>query len=141
MAAAFTGPEPPDFYLWGYLEGKVHGNNPQTIPDLKAAITAVIRAILMEECGSAIDKFARRVQVCSQCRRALLEHILGAPVKQSFCCTDLKLWECLLYRLDLMWLKFCAGPNKISEVIRLLAMTVFLRYHVPTYIMQCVPSL
>jgi len=41
----------PDFYLWGYLKDRVYGNNPQTIPDLKAAITAAIRAIPKEECG------------------------------------------------------------------------------------------
>jgi len=33
----------------------VYGNNPQTIPDLKAAITAAIRAIPMEECGKVIE--------------------------------------------------------------------------------------
>ena len=35
---------PPDFYLWGYLKDRVFGNNPQTIPDLKAAITAAIKS-------------------------------------------------------------------------------------------------
>jgi len=39
---------PPDFYLWGYLKDRVYVNNPQTIPDLKAAITAAIRAIPRE---------------------------------------------------------------------------------------------
>ena len=33
-----------DFYLWGYLKDRVYKHNPQTIPDLKAAITAAIRA-------------------------------------------------------------------------------------------------
>jgi len=28
--------------MWGYLKDRVYGNNPQTIPDLKAAITAEI---------------------------------------------------------------------------------------------------
>jgi len=31
--------------MWGYLTERVYGNKPQTIPDLKAAITAAIRAI------------------------------------------------------------------------------------------------
>ena len=35
----------PDFYLWEYLKDRVYGNNPQTIPDLKAAITAAISAV------------------------------------------------------------------------------------------------
>jgi len=57
---------PSDFYLWGYLKDKVYGNNPQTIPDLKAAI----RAIRREECGRVIEYFARRFQMCLQRRGA-----------------------------------------------------------------------
>jgi hypothetical protein len=41
--SAFTRLEPPDFYLWGYLKDNVYENNPQTIGELKAAITAKIR--------------------------------------------------------------------------------------------------
>jgi len=41
----------------------VYGNNPQTIPDLKAAITAAIRAIPREECGRVIENFARQIQM------------------------------------------------------------------------------
>jgi hypothetical protein len=36
---------PPYFYLWGYLKDNVYENNPQTIGELKAAITAEIREI------------------------------------------------------------------------------------------------
>ena len=66
---------PPDFYLWGYLKNRVYANNPQSIPDLKAAITAAIRAIPREECGRVIENFARRIQVCLQRRGAHFEHI------------------------------------------------------------------
>jgi len=55
-----TDLNPPDFYMWGYLKDRVYGNNPQTIPDLKAAI----RAIPSEECGRVIENFARRIQMC-----------------------------------------------------------------------------
>ena len=61
----------PDFYLWGYLKDKLFDNNPHTIPGLKAAITAAIRAIPKEECGRVIETFARRIQVCLH-----LDHIL-----------------------------------------------------------------
>ena len=44
-------------------------------------------------------------------------HFLSASETKSFCSTDLKLWRCLLYRLDLMHLKFCVNLNKILEVI------------------------
>jgi len=67
--------KPPDFYLWGSLKDRVYGNKPQTIADLKAAITAAIRAIPREECGKVIGNFARRIQMCLQCRGAHLEHI------------------------------------------------------------------
>ena len=66
---------PPDFCMWGYLKERVYGNNPQTILDLKAAITAAIRAIPREECGRVIENFARRIQMCPQRRGAHLEHI------------------------------------------------------------------
>jgi len=65
--------------------------------------------------------------MCLQRRGAHLEHIfLSASETKSFCSTDLKLWRCLLHRLDLMQLTFCVNLNKILEVIRFLVMTVFL---------------
>jgi hypothetical protein len=46
VGSAFTRLEtPPDLYLWGYLKDNVHENNPQTIGELKAEITAKIREI------------------------------------------------------------------------------------------------
>ena len=75
---------PPDFYLWGYLKDRVFGNNPQTIPDLKAAITAAIKAIPREECGRVIENFARRIQVCLQRRGAHLEHIFERQWNKEF---------------------------------------------------------
>ena len=74
---------PPDFYMWEYLKDRVYGNNSQTIPDLKAEITAAIRAIPREECGRLIENFARRIQMCLQRRGGHLEHIFWAPVKQK----------------------------------------------------------
>ena len=56
MVPAFTGLEPLDFRLWRYLKDRVYGYNPQTIHDLKAAITAAIRAILREEGGSVTHR-------------------------------------------------------------------------------------
>jgi len=68
--------------MWGYLKDRVYGDNPQTIPDLKAAITAAIGAIPREECGRVIENFARRIQMCLQRWGAHLEHMFLAPVKQ-----------------------------------------------------------
>jgi len=75
VVAAFTGLDTPDFYLRGYLKDRVYGNNPQTTPDLKAAITAAIRAIQREESGRVIENFARRIQICLQRQGAHLERI------------------------------------------------------------------
>jgi len=61
--------------MWEYLKDRVYGNNSQTIPDLKAEITAAIRAIPREECGRLIENFARRIQMCLQRRGGHLEHI------------------------------------------------------------------
>jgi len=94
---------PPDFYLWGYLKDRVYGNNPQTIPDLKAAITAAIRAIPREECGRVIENFVRRIQMCPAAPGSSFgAHLLSASETKSFCGTDLELWRCLHHRLDLM---------------------------------------
>ena len=70
---------PPDFYLWGFLKDNVYQGNPQTIEELKTAITEKIRASPKEECIKVIQNFARRVQVCLQRNGGHLEHILGKP--------------------------------------------------------------
>jgi len=49
----------PQIFICGYTLRTGCGNNPQTIPDLKAAITAAVRAIPREECGRVIENFAR----------------------------------------------------------------------------------
>ena len=118
---------PPDFYLWGYLKDRVYANNPQSIPDLKAAIAAAIRAITREECGRVIENFARWIQVCLQHRGAHFQHIfLSASETKKFCSTDLKFSNCLLHR---KWPNvanvFFVNINKTLEVIGILVMTVF----------------
>ena len=50
MGSAFIILEPPDFFLWGYLKDNVYENIPQTIGELKAAITGKIRQILLVMC-------------------------------------------------------------------------------------------
>ena len=64
---------PPDFYLWGFLKDNVYQGNPQTIEELKTAITAKIRAIPKEECVKVIDNFVKTRN------GGHLEHILGKP--------------------------------------------------------------
>ena len=61
-----TDLNPPDFYLWRFLKDHVYQNNPQTISELKVAITQQIHGITREECVRVIDNFAQLLQVCHQ---------------------------------------------------------------------------
>ena len=74
-AAHSTDLNPLDFYLWGYLKYNVYENNPQTIGELKAAITGKIRQIPKEKGVRVIDNYAPRVQVCLQRRGQHYEQI------------------------------------------------------------------
>ena len=65
-----------DFYLWGFLKDNVYRNNPQTIPELKEAITQKINAMPKEGCIRVINNFDRRIQVSLQQIGGHLEHIL-----------------------------------------------------------------
>ena len=66
----------PDFYLWGLLKDHVYENRPQSIAELKVAITQEIRAIRKEECVRVTDNFACRLQVCLRDNGGHLEHVL-----------------------------------------------------------------
>jgi len=59
--------------MWGYLKDRVCGNNPQTIPDLKAAITAAIRAIPRANAGGSL----RTLPAGSKCACSAGELIWG----------------------------------------------------------------
>ena len=65
----------PDFHLWGLLKDKVYQNNPQTIAELKLAITQNICAIKREECDRVIDNFACRLLECLRSNGGHLEHV------------------------------------------------------------------
>ena len=54
----------------------MYENRPQSIAELKVAITQKIRAIRKEECVRLIDNFARRLQVCLRLKGGHLEHVL-----------------------------------------------------------------
>jgi len=63
VVAAFIGLEHPRFLPVGCLKNRVYGNYTQSIPDLKTAITAAIRAIPREECGRS----SRTLSAGSKC--------------------------------------------------------------------------
>ena len=64
MVTAFARFESTGFYLWGFLKDHMYQNNPQTIAELKEAITQQIHVITREECVRVINNFARWLQVC-----------------------------------------------------------------------------
>jgi len=69
---------PPEMKSWlrPWPQGSVYQNNPQTIGELKVAITVETRQVPKDACVRVIDNFARLVQVCLQRRGVHLEHIL-----------------------------------------------------------------
>ena len=67
---------PLDFFLWGYVKSKAYANKPQTISDLKAAITQVIAEITVDQCRRTIDNFRHRIESCLNRRGRHMEHAI-----------------------------------------------------------------
>ncbi|EFN79275.1 hypothetical protein EAI_06104, partial [Harpegnathos saltator] len=59
---------PLDFFLWGFLKGKVYANDPQTIPELKEEIRRTINEISPQLCQNVIEDFVKRMNLCKQGR-------------------------------------------------------------------------
>ena len=53
---------PPDYFLWGYLKGRVCQNKPGTTEALKANITEEIQAVTADVLARSFQNIARRVQ-------------------------------------------------------------------------------
>lgn len=66
----------PDFFLWGYLKDKVYEGDPQTIDDLKIAITQRIQEITPSMLKRVSKNMRKRVQLCLQERGGHFEHLL-----------------------------------------------------------------
>ena len=116
VATALTRPEAtPDFTLWCYLKDRVYGHNPQTIPDLKAAITIAIRPIPREEEGTLPGESK---SACNGGGRIWIHISLNFCRTNSFCCTELILCRCWLHRLNIIQQNFCLKLNNILGVIR-----------------------
>ena len=71
-----VAPQTPDFYLWGFLKDHVYENRPQSIAELKVAITQKMRAIRKEQFVRVTDNFACWLQVCLRHNGGHLEHVL-----------------------------------------------------------------
>ena len=53
-----------DYFLWGYLKGRVYQNKPRTIDAFKANITEEIQAVTADVPARIFQNMARRVQSC-----------------------------------------------------------------------------
>ena len=55
---------PFDYFLWGYLKGKVYRNKPTNITQLKAAIEEEIQPIGQEMLNRAMNNLRHRAEIC-----------------------------------------------------------------------------
>jgi len=53
-----------DFFLWGYLKGKLYVDKPRDIPQLKNAIETELRAIPHRKCEQVFTNFSLRLNEC-----------------------------------------------------------------------------
>lgn len=67
---------PPDFFLWGYLKGRIYANNPQTLDALTTNIRREVRNMPADMIARVIVNFNVRVAAVIQQRGAWIEHII-----------------------------------------------------------------
>ena len=67
---------PPDYFLWGYLKGRVCRNKPRTIDALKANIAEEIQAVTTEVLARTFQNMARRFQSCLDANGGHFQHML-----------------------------------------------------------------
>jgi len=67
---------PSDYFLWGYLKGRVYQNESRTTDALKANITAEIQAVTADVLARAFQNMARRVQSCMDANGGHFQHML-----------------------------------------------------------------
>jgi len=67
---------PPDYFLWGYLKGRVYQNKPQTIDALKTNITEEIQALTADVLARTFQNMARWVQSCLDANGGHFQHVM-----------------------------------------------------------------
>jgi len=66
----------PDYFLCGYLKGRVHQNKPRTIDALKANMTEEIQAVTADVLARTFQNVACRVQSCLDANCGHFQHML-----------------------------------------------------------------
>ncbi|CAI6354061.1 unnamed protein product [Macrosiphum euphorbiae] len=67
---------PPDFFLWGYLKGRVYKNRPQTLDELKSNITMEINLINVSVLHKVATNVVKRVRACINEQGSHFEYML-----------------------------------------------------------------
>jgi len=67
---------PPDYFLCGYLKGRVYRNKPRTIDALKANITEEIQTVTADVLVRIFQNMARRIQSCLDANGFHFRHML-----------------------------------------------------------------
>jgi len=67
---------PPDYFLWGYLKGRVYRNKPRTTDTLKANTTEEIQAVTADVLARTFQNMMRRVQPCPDANGGHFQHML-----------------------------------------------------------------
>jgi len=65
-----------DYFLWGYLKGRVYQNKPRTIDTLKANNTEEIQAVTVDVLARTFQNMVRRVQSCLDANGSHFQHML-----------------------------------------------------------------
>ena len=68
--------KPPDYFIWGYLKGRVYQNKPRTIDALKANITEEIQSVTADVLARTFQNMAPRIQSCLDAIGGHFQHML-----------------------------------------------------------------
>jgi len=67
---------PPDFFLWGALNGKAYANKPRTIQELENKIRLEISAISEDVLQATFTNMKLRIQLCLDNGGKHFQHLL-----------------------------------------------------------------
>jgi len=63
------------FFLWGYIKDNCYAGNPETVPDLVAAIKKVVSNIKDDILEKVFTSFRKRIEFCTDSNGAHFENI------------------------------------------------------------------
>ena len=68
--------EPLDYFLWEHLKSVAYQNRPQTLDDLKDAITTECQRISIKTLNRIKDSFIKSIDACFNAEGEQFEHLL-----------------------------------------------------------------